>query len=294
MLHAAAAEGELYQGDMEAAANEQAVYQRDIDNSNGWDFQGPIGMGQGVTPTGTGSGGTSGGGGIPTPTPAVAAVNVSVVPTGNLSSSNVQDALVELQGDIDAGGGGGGGTVTLQGSVTGTGNIGTPINTTVVTNANLNGMVTSVGNSTTVVTNANLSGAVTSAGNVTSLGSFTLAALNAAVGWTLAAINAAQNWLLPQRSAPTTDNDLSFDLTVANNFNCTPTAGGVLTFTNLTQIGQSGLIRLVNGGNYSITKAASVKCSSSMLATISASGTYLLSYYCDGTSVFVSNTSALA
>jgi hypothetical protein len=45
------------------------------------------------------------------------------------------------------------------------------------TNANLTGMVTSVGNATTVVTNANLTGAVTSSGNTTSLGSFSSANL---------------------------------------------------------------------------------------------------------------------
>jgi len=51
----------------------------------------------------------------------------------------------------------------------------------VTTNANLTGMVTSVGNATTVVTNANLTGAVTSVGNATSLGSFTSAQLLAAL-----------------------------------------------------------------------------------------------------------------
>ncbi|WP_392349055.1 beta strand repeat-containing protein [uncultured Polaribacter sp.] len=49
------------------------------------------------------------------------------------------------------------------------------------TNANLTGMVTSVGNATTVVTNADLTGMVTSAGNATSLGSFTSANLSGAV-----------------------------------------------------------------------------------------------------------------
>ena len=44
---------------------------------------------------------------------------------------------------------------------------------TVVTNANLTGGVTSVGNAATVVTNANLTGMVTSVGNAASLGSFT-------------------------------------------------------------------------------------------------------------------------
>ena len=49
------------------------------------------------------------------------------------------------------------------------------------TNANLTGMVTSVGNATTVVTNANLTGAVTSVGNASSLGSFTSAQLATAL-----------------------------------------------------------------------------------------------------------------
>jgi hypothetical protein len=52
---------------------------------------------------------------------------------------------------------------------------------TVTTNANLTGMVTSVGNATTVVTNANLTGMVTSVGNAASLGSFTSANLAAAL-----------------------------------------------------------------------------------------------------------------
>ena len=52
----------------------------------------------------------------------------------------------------------------LTGMVTSVGNT-----TTVVTNANLTGGVTSVGNATTVVTNANLTGDVTSVGNATTL-----------------------------------------------------------------------------------------------------------------------------
>ena len=64
----------------------------------------------------------------------------------------------------------------LTGMVTSVGNA-----ATVVTNANLTGGVTSVGNATTVVTNANLTGAVTSVGNATSLGSFTSAQLAGAL-----------------------------------------------------------------------------------------------------------------
>ena len=44
------------------------------------------------------------------------------------------------------------------------------VNTINTTNANLTGMVTSVGNATTVVTNANLTGDVTSVGNATTIG----------------------------------------------------------------------------------------------------------------------------
>ncbi|MDR3593426.1 hypothetical protein, partial [Clostridium sp.] len=50
----------------------------------------------------------------------------------------------------------------LTGMVTSVGNA-----TTIVTNANLTGMVTSVGNATTVITNANLTGDITSVGNAT-------------------------------------------------------------------------------------------------------------------------------
>jgi hypothetical protein len=55
------------------------------------------------------------------------------------------------------------------------------LNANDATNANLTGMVTSVGNATTVVTNANLTGVITSVGNTTSLGSFTSAQLATAL-----------------------------------------------------------------------------------------------------------------
>jgi hypothetical protein len=66
-----------------------------------------------------------------------------------------------------------------------------------------------------------------------------------------------------------------------------------LTFTNITS-GQTGNIILVNGSNYAITAAATTKVSATCLATISATGTYWLSYYSDGTNVYVANTGALA
>jgi hypothetical protein len=111
---------------------------------------------------------------------------------------------------------------------------------------------------------------------------------------TLAGLAVAQTFSVSQRGTVTTDNDGSFDMNATNNFLCTPTAGFALTFTNITA-GQSGNIILVNGSNYAITAAAATKVASTTLATISATGTYWLSYYSpDGTNVYVANTGALA
>lgn len=106
--------------------------------------------------------------------------------------------------------------------------------------------------------------------------------------------NQAQQFSARQRTTPLTDNDLSFDLAAANDFVCTPTAGGTLTFTNITA-GCKGEIVLVNNSNYTIAKAAAVKCPSSMLTTISATGRYRLAYSSlDGTNVDVTASAALS
>jgi hypothetical protein len=102
-----------------------------------------------------------------------------------------------------------------------------------------------------------------------------------------------QTFTASQRGTVTTDNDLSFDMAVTNNFKCTPASGGTLTFTNITA-GQSGFILLVNGANYAIAAAATTKVGASTLATISATGTYLLSYFSDGTNVYVVASGTLA
>lgn len=99
-------------------------------------------------------------------------------------------------------------------------------------------------------------------------------------------LGSANTWTASQRATITTDNDLSFDQSVTNNFFCTPSAGGTLTFTNHTA-GQSGFILLVNGSNYAITAAATTKINSADLTTISATGTYLLSYLDNGTNAYV-------
>lgn len=94
------------------------------------------------------------------------------------------------------------------------------------------------------------------------------------------------------RGSVTTDNDLSFDMNATNNFKCTPTGNGTLTFTNITS-GQSGNIWLDNSGGYVISAAATTYISSADLTAISTAGVYFLSYYADGTNVLVASSPAL-
>jgi hypothetical protein len=103
----------------------------------------------------------------------------------------------------------------------------------------------------------------------------------------------AQTFTISQRGTVTTDNDGSFSMSATNNFKCTPTGNFTLTFTNITA-GQSGFILLVNSGGYTVSAAATTKVSTTALATISASGVFLLSYFSDGTNVYVVNSGALA
>jgi len=114
-----------------------------------------------------------------------------------------------------------------------------------------------------------------------------------ATSTTVAGLGIAQTFTASQRGTVTTDNDGSFDMNVTNNFKCTPTGSFTLTFTNITA-GQSGFILLVNGSNYTVSAAATTKVVSGTLTTISATGTYLLSYFSDGTNVYVVNSGALA
>jgi hypothetical protein len=108
-----------------------------------------------------------------------------------------------------------------------------------------------------------------------------------------AVTNTAQTFTVSQRGTVTTDNDLSFDMSVTNNFKCTPTGTGALTFTNITA-GQSGYVLLVNSGGYAITAAATTKVGATFLSTVSAAGTYLISYFTDGTNVYVTASGALS
>jgi hypothetical protein len=109
----------------------------------------------------------------------------------------------------------------------------------------------------------------------------------------IAVKNLAQTFTASQRGTVTTDNDLSLDLSVTNNFKATPTGAATLTFTNMTA-GQSGFILLDNSGAHTISAHANTKVSTTALATISAAGIYLLSYFTDGTNTYVVNSGALA
>lgn len=115
----------------------------------------------------------------------------------------------------------------------------------------------------------------------------------ATVGTDYAAPGTATTWTTSQRGTVTTDNDLSFDMSVTNNFKCTPTGTGALTFTNITA-GQSGYVLLVNTGGYAITAAATTKVNTTFLSAVSTAGTYLCSYFTDGTNVYVTTGGAMS
>lgn len=111
--------------------------------------------------------------------------------------------------------------------------------------------------------------------------------------FTLAGSGVSSTYTAPQRGAITTDNDLSFDLSAGNNFTCTPTGTGTLTFTNHVA-GQSGYVLLDNSGGYAISAAATTKVGATFLATVSAAGTYLISYYDNGTNAYLTASGALS
>ena len=96
----------------------------------------------------------------------------------------------------------------------------------------------------------------------------------------------AQTFTASQRGTVTSDNDLSFDLSATNNFSCTPTGTGTLTFTNHTS-GQSGFVLLDNSGGHAITAAATTKINATDLTTISTAGVYVLSYFDNGTNTYI-------
>ena len=90
----------------------------------------------------------------------------------------------------------------------------------------------------------------------------------------------------------TTDNDGSFAMSASNNFKCTPAGNFALTFTAI--VAQSGNILFINSGGHTISAHANTKVDANLLATISTAGTYLLSYFSDGTNVYMTNSAVYA
>ena len=76
----------------------------------------------------------------------------------------------------------------------------------------------------------------------------------------------------------TTDNDGSFDLSVGNDFQCTPSGNFTLTFTN-AEAGQSGNILLINSGGHTVSAHADVAINATALTALATAGTYHLAYF---------------
>lgn len=101
------------------------------------------------------------------------------------------------------------------------------------------------------------------------------------------------SWTGSQRATNVTDNDGSFDMNAGQNFICTPTGNFTLTFTNIAN-GQTGFIKLVNTGGHTVSLAATSKADAKLTTTVTTAGTYILSYYSDGTNVYLTNSAAIA
>jgi len=106
-----------------------------------------------------------------------------------------------------------------------------------------------------------------------------------------AKLDTDQSWSGSQRGTPSTVTDGTLDLDAANNFQYTPGGADTLEFSN-EEAGQSGFITVINPSAHAITLGSEVKKGESW--DVSTAGTYLVSYYCDGTSVYVSASEALS
>ena len=102
-----------------------------------------------------------------------------------------------------------------------------------------------------------------------------------------------QSWSGSQRGTPQTiTQGTLIDLDTGNNFLYTPAAADELSFANETT-GQSGFIKLINPSAYVITLGSEVKAVSTFATDVTTAGTYLITYFSDGTNVYVSASAAL-
>jgi len=95
------------------------------------------------------------------------------------------------------------------------------------------------------------------------------------------------------RGAPITiTQGTDIDLDTGNNFLWTPAAADVLSFASETT-GQSGFIKVINPSGYALTLGTNVKAISTFATDITTAGTYLVTYFCDGTDTYLSASGIL-
>ena len=109
------------------------------------------------------------------------------------------------------------------------------------------------------------------------------------------------SWTGSQRATYVTDNDGSYDLDAGQNFVTTPSGTTTITFTtggsdmsSASSNGQSGFIKLINSGGETISLGTAANGADGMGTTLSTTGTYLLSYFSDGTNVWLTNSAIYA
>ena len=109
----------------------------------------------------------------------------------------------------------------------------------------------------------------------------------------IVSLTADQAWTGSQRATLVVDNDGSFDMNLGQNFKCTPSGNFALTFTNHAD-GQSGFIILINSGGHTVSLHANSKADANLATTVTAAGTYILSYIGDGTNAYLTNSAIMA
>jgi len=196
-----------------------------------------------------------------------------------------------VAGGMFISGGGSANTLTVTGILTASG--GTILSSTnTLSGSNIiSGNINSSGTTNTFSGGNILSGMNTISGSAIISGNINSSGTNTFSGTQV--ISGGSTFSGAAKGTLVTDNDGSFDMTAGNNFSCTPTGSITLTFTNITS-GQSGNILLVNGSNYTVSAHANTKVGTGVLTALSATGTYWVSYFSNGTNVYISATGALA